>query len=398
MKLRLLLLLFLLLFTNTTAPLSAQRPDAPTYAQRGPYAVGTREFTIADDTRPLKVTVWYPALNPDNAEPSVVYNEGIVIATGSALRDAPPDAGSAPYPLIVFSHGSGGIRFQSAFYTEHLASHGFVVIAPDHPGNTVLDAFFSRGVSEEAIITNFALRPLDVLRVIDYAETLNAADGALTGLIDLSTIGVSGHSFGGYTALSVGGAQLNLDNIAAECAADATSNYGCAIYENRERIAQLRGLDAAPEGLWDPTTDPRIQSIVLLAPSSGPVFGAEGVAPVQAPTMILVGSQDAATVPERDAYPVYEWLTAEEKALVVFENAGHYIFVIECSRFPQQLVDLGFYEQCSDRVWDMQRAHDLTNHFGTAFLLYTLTGDQAARQALIDEHEFVGIRYAAETP
>jgi predicted dienelactone hydrolase len=34
------------------------------------------------------------------------------------------------------------VRFQSYFLCEHLASHGFVVVAPDHIGNTTIDLVF----------------------------------------------------------------------------------------------------------------------------------------------------------------------------------------------------------------------------------------------------------------
>ena len=43
-----------------------------------------------------------------------------------------------PYPLIVFSHGNGGLGVQSFFLTEYLASHGYVVVCPDHTGNSLL--------------------------------------------------------------------------------------------------------------------------------------------------------------------------------------------------------------------------------------------------------------------
>src|SRR5690606_3417151 len=111
-----------------------------------------------------------------------------------------------------------GIRFQSLFFTERLASYGFVVIAADHPGNTVLDAFLGT-MDAESILLNFALRPLDVLRLIDYAAALNEAGSAFDGLIDMERVAVAGHSFGGYTALSVGGAQLDFTALNTACAA-----------------------------------------------------------------------------------------------------------------------------------------------------------------------------------
>ena len=49
----------------------------------------------------------------------------------------------------------------------------------------------------------------------------------------------------------------------------------------------------------------------------------------------------------------------------------------------------------TDPVWDMNRAHDLINHFATAFLLDTLKGDKEAHAALLpDAVSFPGIEYA----
>ena len=45
----------------------------------------------------------------------------------------------------------------------------------------------------------------------------------------------------------------------------------------------------------------------------------------------------------------------------------------------------GFYWVCSDAVWDMDRAHDLINHFTTAFLLDVMKNDPEAHKALLPE-------------
>lgn len=43
------------------------------------------------------------------------------------------------FPLIVYSHGNNGSRYIDSVYTGALASQGYIVVAPDHPGNTALD-------------------------------------------------------------------------------------------------------------------------------------------------------------------------------------------------------------------------------------------------------------------
>jgi predicted dienelactone hydrolase len=166
------------------------------------------------DEHPLGLTVWYPALNPDGAEESIAYHFDIQskfpfelpdwyepIILGHALTDAQPDDSGGPYPLVIFSHGFGVYRQTYAYLTEHLASYGFVVIAPDHL--EVWNPELSE-VGESAFE-----RPLDIQQVIAFAETLAAPGGEMAGLLDINQIAVAGHSLGGYTALTAGGARFD---------------------------------------------------------------------------------------------------------------------------------------------------------------------------------------------
>lgn len=377
---------------------AAQRPDAPNYALRGPFVVGTKEYRIEDDERPLDITVWYPTANPEGVEEAITYRYGLLQADGRAIQDAAPDSAGGPYPLIIFSHGSGGFRYQSIYYTEHLASYGFVVMAADHPLDTLLERINPPDDPQEQLnylMVNFALRPLDVLREIAYAETLNGEDEALQGVIDMGHIAVTGHSFGGYTSLATGGARLDFAAFDAWCVENAGATTEgveiCTMGEWLDQAASLRGLDATPEGLWPATTDSRIQAIVPLAPWSPPLFSEAGLAEVSVPTMIIVGSGDQTTPGETNAFPAYEHIASANKVLVVLENADHFIFVEQCT---DAAVQFGFFAYCSDAVWDMQRAHDLITHFATAFLLSTLKGDAEASAALDPAVvDFAGIRY-----
>ena len=122
------------------------RPDAPPYAVHGPYAVGVRDFVIegtSEYTRPLTVSVWYPALNPSGVPEEITYKMDITAGGefppmptyGHAIQDAKPAPQGAPFPLVIFSHGGYMFRQSSAYLVEHLASQGFAVIAPDHVDN-----------------------------------------------------------------------------------------------------------------------------------------------------------------------------------------------------------------------------------------------------------------------
>lgn len=86
--------------------------------------------------------------------------------------------GTNRYPLLIFSHGAGGTRQQSAKLIEHLSSWGFVVASPDHAGNSMNDAGASIPFSLE-----------DSKFFLQYAVE--------------NGVGVVGHSYGGLTSLLV---------------------------------------------------------------------------------------------------------------------------------------------------------------------------------------------------
>ena len=180
----------------------------PDPGQPGRYPVGVTRIELVDAQRDrtLLTEVWYPAAESARGQepapggsylpPELAFLADNATLDLVAVRDAPlaPDG---PYPIILFSHGSGGIRFQNTFQCEHLASHGYVVIAPDHQGNTYFDA---SGNSEDLR----EQRPLDVLFVLDQFVGFAAQeDHRFAGWVDPSPgVGITGHSFGAYTSLA----------------------------------------------------------------------------------------------------------------------------------------------------------------------------------------------------
>lgn len=378
------------------------RPDAPAYGARGLYPVGAREVVIEGET-PLTLTLWYPALNPDNAEAVITYLYAMKFAefasfgasvTGQAISDAPFDLSGGAYPLVILSAGfaSGGASY--AWLAEHLASHGFVVIAPEH--DEVLENF---DPATSQFWRSAFTRPQEIMTVFAYVDEQVSAGGSLEGLVDAETVAVIGHSYGGYTALAAAGAQLDLTAFVTRCEATPEASpegWLCGLFiPFMADIVEFVGLTAVPEGLWTLPVDERVDAIVPMA-GDAYLFDQAGLAKITVPVLAMNGTHDTGTPYEWGASMTYDHVSSTTKALVAFENAEHMIFAASCEAFPF-FEQIGFYQACSDPVWDMNRAHDLANHFTTAFLLAQLKQDAAAAAALApDAVQFLGITYQAQ--
>lgn len=181
---------------------------------RGQYPVGVRTVELSDPARAhraLPVEVWYPAasrhhgrdLAPDSQDCFAIF--GLHRVRQSAVRDA--DAAGLPAPLLIFSHGLAGHRRQSTFLCTHLASHGYVVAAPDHGGSTLADLIalamrIGHGVVPAEAEAELLSHALDCPRDVQFLLGALRAQGVVP-LTDFA--GVLGHSFGGFTALATGG-------------------------------------------------------------------------------------------------------------------------------------------------------------------------------------------------
>ncbi len=382
------LLLFVLLCLASGVALAQDVTPEPTveptplYAERGPYSVGRTWFSDSHGTdEPLILVAWYPAQKQDgNQEVSTltvpdeynVPNENRVedINWGSAVLNAMPEDSTAPYPLVIFSPGYNSTPNEYTNIEEHLASYGFIVVSALHPDSSLWSGFITR--------------PLLLPHEIDLVEKINNQDGSFKGLIDMKHIGVVGHSLGGYTALAAAGAQFNLAGFETYCADhpdSVSAHFDCpALLGHKEEMLALAKLDSIPTALWPSWSDSRVTAIVSQS-TPAYVFGSAGLSPVTIPVMIQFGSNDQLVTPDWAGYNTYASVSSTEKAQVVFENGNHVMF------------NQGGGDVEPDG-WDMNRAHDLINHFTTAFLLDKLKGDSEAHKALLPEAvSFSGIAY-----
>ena len=111
--------------TPSTGDTGAPVETAPDYAEWGPWSVGTEQGEVDGPEGALTAQFWFPSEDPQGDPESY---DGLL--EGVASEGLAP-ACDSPRPVMVFSHGLGGVRWQSPFFVEHLASHGFVVVAVD---------------------------------------------------------------------------------------------------------------------------------------------------------------------------------------------------------------------------------------------------------------------------
>jgi Chlorophyllase enzyme len=136
----------------------------------------------------------------------------------SSIDHAPLAPGTVRDTMLIFEPGMGKIPTQYTTLLEDLASHGYVIFAitPTYSSNTVVfpnghvAASTSTGNLDHATNLQTAGNQLvsvwakDVLFIMDQLGKLNATPGNLfSGHLDLTRLGVFGHSFGGAIAAQV---------------------------------------------------------------------------------------------------------------------------------------------------------------------------------------------------
>lgn len=147
-----------------------------------------------------------------------------VVPTG-AIREAALRVPEEPYPVVVFSHGFGGMRLQSIDYAVHLASRGYVVVAADHPGRMLTDLLpcvFSPPLDGCDLSGMGGDDPAveDVADVVAWVESA-AGSGFFAGAIDPSHMALTGHSAGGGTVQDAGDADTRFTALLSMAAGAA---------------------------------------------------------------------------------------------------------------------------------------------------------------------------------
>ncbi len=357
---------FALLLTGLLLWLAAFVPPshAADYIKPGPFAVGLREFRIAETpgNPSMGTEVWYPAAGPAPDPAAAILKVSM---------DAPA-AATGPYPLVVVIHGLSGTGDMFGSLGRHLASHGFVVAAANYDTGPLDDGSSRQDQQAVWLLYN---RPANVVRVIGYVDALNAPGGKLAGIIDTSRIGVWGLSTGGTTAFQAAGAQVDLKALDDWCAVNKQDNYAyetCQFVGHEQAIATHYGVADPLAAPLPPIWDRRVAALIAASPGGElHAFGDKGIAAVKLPTLIMFASDDKIVSPKFNALWAYDGIGSPDKALAMYDRGGHTLFMNPSSH--------NFHEATA---------------LATAFFIAFLKGDPANRAALMhDASSFPSLSY-----
>ncbi len=197
--------------------------------------------------------------------------------------------------LVAISHGGGGSHQLYSTVARQLASRGFAVVLPEHPGDN------RRDNSLRGTLRNLEDRPRHLVLAMDAVRD----DAEVGPRLRRGWAAVVGHSMGGYTALAVAG--------------------GRAFSEQRELV------EVEP--------DPRVRALVLMAPATAWFLAPEALRAIDLPILLLEGEHDPVTPAWHGDLVAQGVADRSQVTRRVVPGAGHFSFL---TPFPPAMVRPGF--------------------------------------------------------
>jgi predicted dienelactone hydrolase len=281
-----------------SAPTPSSEPTTPAAEpQGGPHPVSELELLVLHDAergKDLQIRVVFPA-------------------------------DGERYPVVVYSHYSGGSKDEYGPLVRHWASHGYVVILPNHSDSPAVGG--RRGADARR---DWKDRPLDIAFILDALPRLEE-EPALAGKVDASRVGVGGHYIGAYAASFLAG---------------GTNQSG------------------------DDFLDDRVGAALLMSPQGrGQGLDESSWARIEMPMMVMTGSEDKSgrtgNPPEWRTEP-FQFAPPGHKYLVFIEGlAGDYGGLVTREGGDGTSAMAGWVKDSTTAFWD-------------AFL----GGDESARASL----------------
>jgi predicted dienelactone hydrolase len=258
----------------------ASSPSTPPAAAGGAVSQRTVRITVAHRKQPLE----------------------LVVLTPQALGNG---------RLVVISHGLWDDPKSFEGWARLLASHGYTVILPRHPG--------SDSSQQEAVLAGeapppsadeLALRPLDVKAAIDQVGSLGLATK-----VDNQRVVVFGHSWGGTTVLQLAGARPTDASLRKLC------NDVKAPDRNLSWTLQCSWVSAVHQAA---IRDPRVIAAAAVSPPASLLFPRGAGAQLNARVLLVSGSRDWVVPPDPEAIDPVRTAARAGHQLVLVSGGDHF--------------------------------------------------------------------------
>jgi len=215
--------------------------------------------------------------------------------------------------LVLISHGIWDDAASFMGWANHLASHGYSVLLPQHPG--------SDGAQQRAMLAGtipppspdeLKLRPRDLIALLD-----GVAAGRIAGLgqVRSDAVVVIGHSWGATTALQLAGARPNARQIVERCHNPHDPQ------RNLTWVLQCSFAASADRAL---KPDRRVVAVAAVSPMVSLLFADGAREGLEARTLVIAGSRDWITTPDPEAVQGFQAPAALGHRLVLVQGGDHF--------------------------------------------------------------------------
>ncbi|MEH2067490.1 MAG: alpha/beta hydrolase [Nostoc sp.] len=239
-------------------------------------------------------------------------------------------------PVIVISHGLGLDSSNFQYLATHLASYGFTVAVPNHPGSDTkqLRSLLNKHANELSQASEFKDRPLDITFILNQLEKANQSDSRFKNRLNVQDVGVFGQSLGGYTALALAGAKINFKQLKQDCQLARLEKTW-----NMSLLLQCRALELNinNSGKDYNLRDKRVKAAIAVNPITSSIFGQTGLNQIKTPVMIVSSSDDTVAPALSEQILPFSWLANSSKYLVMLVGATHFSTIGNASPANQQV-------------------------------------------------------------
>ena len=317
--------------------------------------------------RPLAWCAWYPA-EDDAVEiaPSPSWFKQKPVAPNAPMKKS-----SDPRPLVLLSHGSGGVATGLEWLGYRLAQAGFVAVGIDHHGHAGSEPYRAEGF---LCLWERAADLTALLDINDWRE-------ALGGVIENHAC-IAGFSAGAYTAMLLVGARVAYSQFEPDNPQKSPIRGPREFPDLADHIPSLLEDGRFLES-WnrrrDSYRDDRLKAVLAIAPGRSVLgFARESLEEITAPVQIVGGDADVIAPADECCAWLHE--NVRSSAMEIMKGGvGHYAFLPEPTPLGLR-VSPAVFTDIAGVV--RENVHNHVAQIAAAFFTATRSGNLGESQAL----------------